>query len=121
MTEPTELLRAPAAHDRFMQVLGMELVDAGPGRANARCISLNDDNTSQQRAPARPMQRQLGGTFRFVVCLPEATRNRCDMPALKRAAENYLAFTDHDPLDVVQCRLLRPNDGQLSPSQRRIR
>ncbi len=36
MTEPTELLRALAARDRFMQALGMELVDAGPGRAAVR-------------------------------------------------------------------------------------
>ncbi len=33
MTEPAELLRALAARDPFMQALGMELVDAGPGRA----------------------------------------------------------------------------------------
>ncbi len=31
-----ELLRALAGRDRFMQVLGMELVDAGPGRAAVR-------------------------------------------------------------------------------------
>ncbi len=36
MTEPAELLRALAARDRFMQALGMELVDAGPGRATVR-------------------------------------------------------------------------------------
>ena len=36
MTEPAELLRALAARDRFMQALGMELVDAGPGRAALR-------------------------------------------------------------------------------------
>ena len=36
MTEPAALLRALAAGDRFMQVLGMELVDAGPGRAAVR-------------------------------------------------------------------------------------
>ncbi len=36
MTEPAELLRALAARDRFMQALGMELVDAKPGRAAVR-------------------------------------------------------------------------------------
>ncbi len=38
MTEPAELLRALGARDRFMQVLGMELVDAGPGRAPRPCL-----------------------------------------------------------------------------------
>ncbi len=38
MTEPAELLRALAARDRFMQALGMELVDAGPGRAAVRMV-----------------------------------------------------------------------------------
>ncbi len=39
MAEQTaELLGALAARDRFMQVLGMELVDGGPGRAAVRMI-----------------------------------------------------------------------------------
>ncbi len=46
MTEPAELLRALAARDRFMQVLGMELVDAGPGRAAVRM--------TVHQAPGRP-------------------------------------------------------------------
>ncbi len=33
MTEPAEFLHALAARDRFMQSMGMELVDAGSGRA----------------------------------------------------------------------------------------
>jgi acyl-CoA thioesterase len=32
--QTAEMLRALAARDRFMQALGMELVDAGPGRAS---------------------------------------------------------------------------------------
>ncbi len=42
MTEPAELLAALAARDRFMQVLGMELVDAGPGRAAVRMTVRED-------------------------------------------------------------------------------
>ncbi len=43
MTEPAEMLRALAARDRFMQALGMALVDAGLGRA-AVSMTVREDH-----------------------------------------------------------------------------